>query len=242
MGGIDMAGKRGPTPTKAIIIKSASELFFENGFSKTTATELCKKANISTGNLTFYFPTKEHILGDIVKMMCDFQWEEMQKWADEGKSSLLAYCLELTTMVAVGEEMPEMYDFFVAAYAHAIPLDIIRANDVEKIKQVFAEYTEGWDDEKIIETEVLISGIEYATLSSTKHSASVEHRIKGALDTIMLLFGVPEETRRMKVAKVLGMDYRSIGRKVYLDFKRYVTETNEHRVEKMQNAKCKMQN
>ncbi len=232
-----LAGKRKPTPTKAIIIKSASEVFFENGFSKTTATELCKKAEISTGNLTFYFPTKEHILADLVKMMCDFQWREMENAADEGKSSLLAYCLELTTMVAVGEEIPQMYDFFVAAYAHQIPLDIIRANDVEKIKQVFAEYTEGWNDEKFTEVEALVSGIEYATLSNTEHSASVEHRIEGALDTIMMLLGVPEETRRMKVAKVLAMDYRAIGRKVYSDFKRYVTETNEHNLEELLKGK-----
>ncbi len=231
--GIDMAGKRGPTLTKQIIIKSASELFFENGFSKTTATELCKKANISTGNLTFYFPTKEHILADLVKMMCDFQWKEMENAADEGRSSLLAYCLELTTMVAVGEEIPQMYDFFVAAYAHQIPLDIIRANDLEKIKQVFAEYTEGWDNEKFTQTEAIISGIEYATLSNTEHSASVEHRIEGALNTIMILFGVPEEIRKMKVAKVLAMDYRAIGRKVYAEFKKYVTETNEHNLEEI---------
>ena len=228
-----MARTRKPTPTKAIIIKSASELFFENGFSKTTATELCKKANISTGNLTFYFPTKEHILADIVRIMCDFQWTEMEKAADEGKSSLLAYCLELTTMVAVGEEIPQMRDFFVAAYAHGLSLDIIRANDVKKIKQVFRGYTEGWSDEKFTEVEALISGIEYATLSNTEHSASVEHRIEGALNTIMMLLDVPEETRKMKVAKVLAMDYRAIGREVYADFKRYVTETNQHALEKL---------
>ena len=179
----------------------------------------------------FYFPTKEHILAALVKMMCDFQGKEMEISADEGRSSLLAYCLELTTMVAVGDEIPEMQDFFVAAYAHGIPLDIIRANDLEKIKQVFAEYTEGWDEEKFIETEALISGIEDATLSSTEHSASVEHRIEGALNTIMMLFDVPENVRRMKVAKVLTMDYRAIGRKVYEDFKQYVTETNEHNLE-----------
>lgn len=228
-----MARTRKPTPTKAIIIKSASELFFENGFSKTTATELCKKANISTGNLTFYFPTKEHILADIVRIMCDFQWTEMEKAADEGKSSLLAYCLELTTMVAVGEEIPQMRDFFVAAYAHGLSLDIIRANDVKKIKQVFRGYTEGWSDETFTEVEALISGIEYATLSNTEHSASVEHRIEGALNTIMMLLDVPEETRKMKVAKVLAMDYRAIGREVYADFKRYVTETNQHALEKL---------
>ena len=76
----------------------------------------------------------------------------------------------------------------------------------------------------------------------TEHSASVEHRIEGALNTIMILFGVSEETRKIKVEKVLAMDYRAIGRKVYEDFKKYVTETNEHNLVEMQNAKCKMQN
>jgi len=234
-----LAKTRRPTPTKSFIIQSASELFFEHGFSKTTATALCKKTNISTGNLTFYFPTKEHILADIVQMMCDFQWTEMENAANEGRSSLLAYCLELTTMVAVSEEVPQMEDFLTAAYAHPLPLDIIRANDVKKIKQVFADYTEGWDDEKFIETEAIISGIEYAALASTEHSAPIEHRIEGALNAILMLFGVPEDIRKMKTAKVLAMDYRAIGRTVYEKFKRYVTETNEHTLKELLEARSK---
>ena len=56
----------------------------------------------------------------------------------------------------------------------------------------------------------------------------------------MLLFGVPEETRKMKIAKVLAMDYRAIGRKIYEDFKKYVTETNEHNLEEIsKNTKAK---
>ena len=228
-----MERNRKPTPTKAVIIKVASELFFENGFSKTTSTEVCKNANISAGNLTFYFPTKEHILAVLVKMMIDFQWQEMERAADEGKSSLLAYCLELTTMVAVSEEVPQMQDLFVAAYAHPMTLDLIRANDAEKIKQVFAEYTRDWDEEKIAEAEAIVSGIEYAALIHTEHSASVAHRIEGALNTIMMMFGVPEELREAKVKKVLAMDYRAIGKRVYGEFKQYVTETNEHALDEV---------
>ena len=228
-----MARNRKPTPTKTVIIKIASEMFFERGFSKTTSTEICKKADISPGNLTFYFPSKEHILAVLVKMMIDFQWQEMEHAADEGKSSLLAYCLELTTMVAVSEEVPQMQDFFVAAYAHPMTLDLIRANDAEKIKQVFAEYATDWDEEGFTEAEAIISGIEYATLMHTEHSASVPHRIEGALNTIMMLFGVPEDLRRMKVAKVLAMDYRAIGKRVYEAFKQYVTETNEHALDEV---------
>lgn len=228
-----MARNRKPTPTKTLIIKVASELFFENGFSKTTSTEVCKKADISAGNLTFYFPTKEHILAVLVKMMIDFRWKEMEIATDEGASSLLAYCLELTTMVAVSEEVPQMQDFFWAAYSHPMTLDLIRANDTEKIKRVFAEFTTDWEEERLVETEALISGIEYATLMRTEHSASAPHRIEGALNAIMMLFGVPEELRRAKVAKVLAMDYRAIGNRIYEEFKQYVTETNEHALDEV---------
>lgn len=224
---------RTPSPTKAIIIKTGSELFFEKGFSMTTSTELCKKADISKGHLTFYFPTKEHILTVLVNMMCEHQWSEMEAAADEGKSSLLAYCLELTTLVAISEEIPQMSDFLIAAYTHPLTLELIRANDLEKVKQVFADYTSDWDEEKFIRTEAIVSGIEYATIMNTEHSTSVEHRIEGALNAIMLLFGVPEELRRKKIDRVLSMDYRSIGRKVYEDFKKYVTETNENALEEV---------
>lgn len=228
-----MPRNRKPTPTKAVIIKIASELFFENGFSKTTSTEICKKADISPGNLTFYFPTKEHILAVLVHMMCEFQWKEMEDAAGEGKSSLLAYCLELTTLASVSESIPEMYDFLAAAYSHPMTLDLIRANDATKIKRVFADYTTDWDTEKFTEIEAIISGIEYATLMHTEHSATLEHRIEGALNSIMLLFGVPEEIRKAKLEKVLAMDYLAIAKRVYDKFKKYVTEANDHALDEV---------
>jgi len=234
-----VARTKQPSLLRAKIVKAASELFFENGFSKTTSSELCAKVGMGTGNLTFYFPTKEHILAVLVQMMIDYQWQEMEHAADEGKSSLLAYCLELSTLAAIADEFPEMNDFLAAAYSHPMTLELIRANDVEKVKQVFSEYTKGWDDEKFTEMEAITSGIEYATVMKTEHSASVEHRIEGALNTILLLFDVPEEIRKIKVAKVLSMDYRAIGRRVYTDFKKYVTETNEHNLTEMQNKNCK---
>ena len=236
-----MARTRQPSPMRAAIIKAASELFFEKGFSRTTSVELCKKIDIGTGNLTFYFPTKEHILAVLVQMMIDYQWKEMEKAANEGKSSLLAYCLELTTLVSISEKFPEMNDFLLAAYSHPMTLDLIRANDVEKIKKVFGEYTSDWNDERFTEAEAIISGIEYATVMSTEHSASVEYRITGALNAIMMLFGVPEETRRKKIEKILSMDYLSIGRRIYTDFRQYVTETNEHNLDEvLKNTKIRV--
>lgn len=222
-----MARIKKENPTRLAIIQVAIDLFFEKGFSNTTAAAVCRKADIGTGNLTFYFPTKEHILDVLVTMLCDYQWKLIEEYTDEGQSSLLCYCLELATMASVSEENPQMQDFFVSAYSHPITLENIRANDVQKMKQVFGKFRPDWTDEQFVEAEAIVSGIEYATLMTTKHSAPLPTRIEGALNVIMQLFNVPEELRQAKVQKVLAMDYAEIGHRVFVNFKQYVNEANE---------------
>lgn len=222
--------------TKLEIVQEATRLFFEKGFSKTTAAALCKAVGISTGNLTFYFPTKEHILDVLVEMLCEFQWKLMEEHTDEGKSSLLSYCLELATMAAVSEENAEMKDFYLSTYAHPMTLETIRANDVVKMKQVFGDFCKDWTEEQFLEAENIVSGIEYATLMTTKHSAPLDVRVAGALNAIMLLFRVPEELREIKIAKILAMDYRAIGRKILKNFKEYAEQSTEHAIEEKINS------
>lgn len=228
-----MARVKKESPMKLAIIGAATELFFECGFSKTTAAAVCKRADVGTGNLTSYFPTKEHILDVLVSMMCDFQWRMMEEATDEGQSSLLAYCLELTTMAAVSEEKETMRDFFLSAYAHPMTLDTIRQNDTDKIKRVFSPYCEDWTDAQFAEAETLVSGIEYATMMVTEHSPDLPTRIQGALNSIMLIFDIPEETRRAKIEKVLAMDYKAIGERLLKAFKEFTKEEHEKAVNEM---------
>ena len=109
-------------------------------------------------------------------------------------------------------------DLYLSSYTHAKPLEIIRKNDKEKAKIIFEEYTSGWTEEQFKEAETLISGIEYATLMTTQSSSSLEVRIPGALNAIMLIFGVPEDIRKVKIEKVTAMDYREIGDRILHEF------------------------
>lgn len=228
-----MARARKENPTRILIIKTATEMFFERGFSQTTVAGIAKEAGISTGNLTFHFPTKEHILDELVKKLCKFQWRAMEEATDEGKSSLLAYCLELTTMAAISEESEPMRDFFLSAYSLPMTLDSIRSNDIEKLKQIFGEYCGGWSDKQYAEAECIVSGIEYATLITTAHSPELPIRVEGALNSIMLLFGIPEKLRRQKVEKALALDYNTIGKKLLEDFKEFTRKENHRAVEEL---------
>lgn len=214
--------------TKQEIITVASKLFLEKGYSETSPKMICEELGISTGNLTYYFPTKEHLLAELVKLLCGFQYDMMVEEAADGISEVLAVCLEFATMAAASETDEVVKDFFLASYSNPICLDIIRKNDTERAKKVFAEYRPDWTDEQFAEAEILVSGIEFATLMTTENAVDIESRVTGALNNILGIYGVPEEVRNLKIKKVFDSNYKSLGKKVLKNFRKYVEKTNEH--------------
>lgn len=219
--------------TKLEIIQKASRMILENGYSATSVRAICSELDIGLGHMTFYFATKEHLLAVLTDMLCDFQWKMMRNEADDGVSLLLAVCLELMAMASAAEEDEIARDFFVSAYTSPISLEIIRKNDAARAKEVFAEYCTDWSDEQFTEAEALVSGIEYATLMTTPTSAPLDRRISGALDAIMKIFNVPEDLRKIKIQKVLGLDYRNLGRRIFKEFKQYINDVNEQAFEEL---------
>lgn len=213
--------------TKLQIVQLAAKLFIEEGYSKTSLTRIAKIMDISTGNITFHFPTKEHLLAVLVDELFEFQDLLMVKAADEGQRSLLAYCLELTAMAAACEEDEAARDFFASAYSLPMTLELIRQNDTQRTKAVFGEFCPDWTEELWIATENIVSGIEYATITTREENTPLPVQIERALNTIMLLYNVPEQLRRTKIEKVLTMDYRALGRRILAEFKEYLERINE---------------
>lgn len=213
--------------TRLEIIKLAAHLFMEEGYSKTTFARIARELDLSTGNITFYFPSKDHLLAVLVEELFDFQTWLMEYEAKEGKSSLLSYCLELTSIAAACEDNEVAKDFFTSTYTSPLILDLIRENDTKKTRRVFAEFRPDWTDEEFRATENIVSGIEYATIMTCEADTPLDKQIEKALDSIMMLYGVPEELRRQKIGKVLAMDYRSIGKSILDSFKEYIDKVNE---------------
>ncbi len=213
--------------TRSEIIRVASNFFLQEGYTKSTVNAMCKKLGMSPGNMTFHFPTKEHLLAELVDMLCRFQWKMMEEEAKDGYSSVMAICLELLTMASACEQDEIAKDFFLSAYRSELCMNLIRKNDKERAQKVFREYCGDWTDEKFEEAATLVSGIEYATLLTTQHSASLELRISGGLDTILGIYNVPEELRKTKINKVLAMDYPSLGLRVLEEFRTFVDTQTE---------------
>ena len=202
-------------------------MFLEQGYTATSTKQIADELDIALGNLNYHFPTKEHLLAELVDMLCSFQWKMIEEEANDGLSSIMAICLELTAMAAICDTNEAAKDFYLSTYFSPMCLEIIRKNDTARAKEVFAQYCPDWTDEQFAEAEVLVSGIEYATLMTVGDPVSLETRIAGALNGILQIYNLPEETRRVKIRRVLAMDYRAIAERMLAELKQFVIDTNE---------------
>ena len=213
--------------TRNEVIRVAANRFLNDGYTKTTVASMAKALNMSTGNMTFQFPTKEHMLAELVNILCWYQKELMEDEAKDGGSSVMAICLELLTVASACEQDEVAKDFFLSAYRSELCMDLIRKSDKARAKEVFKEYCSDWTDEQFTEAAVLVSGIEYATLLTASEVASLELRVGGALQTILTIYNVPKEVREQKIKKVLSMNYKALGLDTLKKFRKYVDQTTE---------------
>lgn len=217
--------------TRLQIIQLGARLFVDEGYSSTSCSKIAKALDLSTGNITFYFKTKEDLLAVLVKESFAYQDLMMQQAANEGKTSLLTYCLEISSMASICEEDLAARDFYSAGYSSEKTLKIIRENDTEKTKNIFSQFCPDWTDEQWAATENIVSGIEYATIMTREADTPLPLQIERTLSAIMLLYNVPEELRKIKINKVLATDYRSLGRKIFKGFRDYIEMVNEQNLE-----------
>ena len=223
--------------TRSEIIRVAANRFLKDGYAATTVSSMAKALNMSTGNVTFHFPTKEHMLAELVDMLCRFQWKMMETEAKDGHSSVMAICLELLSMASACEQDAIAKDFFLSSYRSQLCMELIRRNDEERAKEVFAKYCPDWTDERFEAAEMLVYGIEYATLMTAGGSPPLEHRIAVALDAILDIYNVPKDLRTQKINRVISMDYQNLGLRVLEEFRAYVDKTTEQTLEDLYKAK-----
>lgn len=202
-------------------------MFITKGYSATTLKMIADELDTSSGHISFYFPSKEDLLAILTNMLCEFQWKLIKDSVEDGKNSLTAVCFELMSMASACEDDEVAKDFFVSAYQSPVCLSIIHKNDSERAKEVFAEFCSGWTDEQFSEAEILVSGIEHSTLNTIDRTVSLETRISGALNAIMMIYGVPEEIRKKNIGNFLAMDYLSIGKRIFKEFREYVEQKKE---------------
>ncbi len=224
---------RPQTTRKYEILKNAVEFIFSIGYSNTSPQIIAKKMNMSTGNITHYFPTKEHLLCTLVEMLCDFQWRMFESTSEKGFGSIGSICMEMMT-VATGCEQSEIArDFFSAVFESEMCRNYLRKNHVERAKTIFAKECEGWTDQDFEQAELMVMGLQYATITANDADIPMKVKISGALNTVLDIYQVDEATRKTEIEKVMNIDYKGTTKQVIEAFIGFVSRTSNEALEEM---------
>ena len=209
---------------KTKIIQTTLQLFLEKGYTNTTSTEIAKALGISKGNLTFHFPTKEDLLLDLLKRLCEFQWNIVKRNLNIDNLAL-AYCIEISIMAWICENNLNARELYLAAYRQDNSLKMIRDLDTVKIENVFRKYHPEWKRENFKNAEYLISGIEYALLCSAKdNDYPINNRLSITLRLMLSILGVSEDEIKMLIDEVYSLDCEALGNQVLNEFIKYINE------------------
>lgn len=214
--------------TKIEIIQVGTQMFIEKGFTETSVQAISQELGISKGNFTFHFPTKEHLLLELTKYLVKFHTREINIAKSEGLNDLLAYCWEVTAQISMCEDYPQAKDFYLAIYSHPMTIAYIKNWAAEKNVQLLSKILPDWTFERFRLVENAASGIERGALTEPcSEKYTVEDKIVVTLDSLMKLYEVPKKDRQEAIARILEIDYRSIGRKIFEEFVIYVERLNQ---------------
>lgn len=203
-------------------------MFLERGFTETSVQAISEELGISKGNFTFHFPTKEHLLLELTKYLVKFHTREINIAKSEGLDNLLAYCWEVTAQIAMCEDHPQAKDFYRAIYSLPSTLEYIKNWAIEKNILLLSDKVPDWTPERFKLVENVASHIEMSALTEPcTETYLLEDKITLTVDSLLKLYEIPKAERQEAIARILEIDYRGIGKKIFKEFVAYVERLNQ---------------
>ena len=214
--------------TKLEITQVAMRMFLEKGFTGTSAKAISNELNISTGNLTFYYPTKEHILLELTKEITQFHTKSIDKIFKKEKNDLYSYCWEVTAQIVLCEENEQAKDIYLAIYSHPLTLQYVKDWTAEKNQKILGERLSDWTYERFRRVENVTCCIERSALTeSCTESYTIEEKIRLILTCLLKIYDIGYEEREKVIKEILETDYRKMGHDLLKQLTKYVEKQNK---------------
>lgn len=223
-----MARRRHVNTTKAEIIQVGIHLMLEKGFTATTIKEISEILGISKGNITFYFPTKEHLLLELTKEILDFHMKCIETVQQSGYSNLFAYCWEVVAQIGVCEDDEKMRDLYLAVYSHPRTVAMVKEWTANKNYILLKDRMPDWTQERFRLVENVACCIERSALTEPcTESYTFKKKVLLTVDSLLRLYDVEKKEREEVFVQIMQMDYHEIGKVLHRRFAEYTEKTNE---------------
>ena len=207
------------TEAQINVIRAATKLFLQNGYTKTTFKMIEQDSGVKVGNITYYFHSKEELLKVLIEELMDFHASMLEDIQKTEGDNLFAYAMEITAQIAICENNRSAWDLYSSAYNLPQTYEVIKSWATEKNYTLFHDRLPDWTEHDFKDLEEVASGIELAALKSAcDRSFTLDKKISLFLDSLLMLYKVSEDERKKVIKKVLALDYAKAGQEMFENF------------------------
>lgn len=201
------------------IVRSATKLFLQNGFSNTTFKMIEEDSGIKVGAITYYFRTKEDMLFLLIEELLDYHADILEGIHSEIQNNLLAYAIGIAVKLALCEQDRNAWDLYYSGYTHPVTYECIKTWAAEKNYNLLKDRLPDWTEHDFRDKEIVASGIEFAALKTfCDRSFTLDKKVSIILDGMMMLYEISKEERQKVIDKVLELDYENTAKEMFNEF------------------------
>ncbi|MBE7031461.1 MAG: TetR/AcrR family transcriptional regulator [Ruminococcaceae bacterium] len=207
------------TETEIDIIRSATKLFLQNGYTQTTFKMIEADSGVKVGAITYHFHSKEEMLQILIEELMDYHAGLIDDMHDDMQSALMAYAMEIAVQVALCENNRNAWDLYYSGYSLPLTYEHIKGWAAEKNYSLLGSRLPDWTESDFRDKEVIASGIELAALKTfCDRGFTLDKKISLCLDSMMMLYEIPKAERQEVIQKILLRDYKKIAKDMFDKF------------------------
>lgn len=196
------------------MLKAATFLFLEQGYDKTTTTQIAKAAGMSQASFFAAFESKEAILLELTKIMFSSQFVAAAAMMPTD-DPLLLYALETGLQLHITELSEPLRELYVTTYSLRSTSEYVYQNTTEKLIKIFAPYLPEAQENDFYELEIASASVTRGFMARPCDLYfTMERKMRRYLSCCFRIYKVPQEVYAPVIEATLRRDLKSDAEKI----------------------------
>ncbi|MDD3223980.1 MAG: TetR family transcriptional regulator [Clostridium sp.] len=185
------------------ILLASKELFFSQGYKKTTIRQIVEKSGVLIGSIYHFFRNKEDIFQAVVFELFNKCESTVNKRFAENKKPALSYAVMCAIELRAVEMSELVCEFYYEAYSSNIILEKLTTNAAKRSQILFKMYNPNYIFEDYYVRTLMIKGVVRSCIASCyfKQKFEFDKMINIFLEISLRTFNVDER----EIEEVLGI-------------------------------------
>ena len=213
--GEPMSTRKEVIETRKRILSVCVRLFLEQGYKRTSVSQIVEESGVARGSYQNFFHTKDGILMELVETMFGGQFSVAKSIAGNNLPPLYTYAIETSIQIALTELNENLREIYIEAYSLPTTSEYIYLHTTAELKQIFGSYFPDYSESDFYETEIGSAGLmrNYMAKKCDIHF-TLERKLERFLTSAMRIYKIPEREQKKVLDFIATLDIKTIANEV----------------------------